>query len=85
MGDYFDGAADLYGLPRPPRLSRREAQVQLPPLLLSFMSESRRLSNRRLKTELRMRLRWPDVLQGLAAGLGQAADQGRGRTLPLPS
>ncbi len=49
------------------------------------MSESRRLSNRRLKTELRMRLRWPDVLQGLAAGIGQAADQGRGRTLPLPS
>ena len=66
-------------------ISRSQAQEQLSPLSLSFMSESRRLSNRRLKTELRMRLRWPDVLQGLAAGLGQAADQGRGRTLPLPS
>lgn len=85
MGDYFEQAADVYGLPRPPRISRSQAQEQLSPLSLSFMSESRRLSNRRLKTELRMRLRWPDVLQGLAAGLGQAADQGRGRTLPLPS
>ena len=85
MGDYFEQAADVYGLPRPPRISRSQAQEQLSPLSLSFMSESRRLSNRRLKTELRMRLRWPDVLQGLAAGIGQAADQGRGRTLPLPS
>lgn len=84
MGDYFEQAADLYALPRPPRISRQQAQEQLPPVSLSFMSESRRLSNRRLKTELGLRLRWPDVLQGLAAGCKEA-DQGRGRTLPLPS
>jgi nucleoside-diphosphate-sugar epimerase len=65
MGDYMDLAADLYGLPRPPRISRAQAQVQLPPMLLSFMSESRRLDNRRLKKELRLALRYPHVDQGL--------------------
>ena len=70
MGDYFDQAADLYGLPRPPRIDRAQAQQQLPATMLSFMSESRRLRNARLKTELRLQLRWPDVLQGLAAAGG---------------
>ena len=65
MGDYFDLAADLYGLPRPPRLPRQTAQAQLPLMLLSFMSESRRLSNERLKSELRLRLRYPTVAEGL--------------------
>lgn len=74
MGDYFEQAADLYALPRPPRISRCQAQAQLTPLSLSFMSESRRLSNHRLKAELGLRLRWPDVLQGLAAGLAADSD-----------
>ncbi|MDI1269971.1 MAG: SDR family oxidoreductase [Polaromonas sp.] len=65
MGDYFDLAADLYRLPRPPRVARRTAQDELPLMLLSFMSESRRLSNTRLKQELRLRLRYPTVAQGL--------------------
>lgn len=67
MGDYFDLAADLYGLPRPPRVARDAAGDQLPLVLLSFMSESRRLSNQRLKQELRLRLRYPQVLQGLSS------------------
>ena len=65
MGDYFDLAADLYGLPRPPRLSRADAVLQLPAMQLSFMSESRRLSNQRLKTELRLQLRYSTVQEGL--------------------
>jgi len=67
MGDYFDLAADLYGLPRPPRVARDEAQRQLTPQLLSFMGESRRLDNTRLKRELRVRLRHPTVDIGLRA------------------
>jgi nucleoside-diphosphate-sugar epimerase len=67
MGDYFDLAADLCGLPRPPRLTRAEAAAVLSPMQLSFMGESRRLQNRRLKQELRLRLRYPTVLQGLLA------------------
>ncbi len=65
MGDYFDLAADLYRLPRPPRVARSTAQDELPLMLLSFMSESRRLTNTRLKQELRLRLRYPTVAQGL--------------------
>jgi nucleoside-diphosphate-sugar epimerase len=65
MGDYFDLAADLYALPRPPRVSRDGANKQLPLMLLSFMSESRRLVNHRMKQELGLRLRYPTVACGL--------------------
>jgi nucleoside-diphosphate-sugar epimerase len=65
MGDYFDQAADLYGLPRPPRVPRDTAQATLPLMLLSFMSESRRMDNTRLKRELRLRLHYPQVFDGL--------------------
>lgn len=67
MGDYFDLAADLYQLPRPLRVPRNTAQDQLPLMLLSFMSESRRLDNQRLKKELRLILRYPTVEDGLCA------------------
>ena len=66
MGDYFDLAADLSSLPRPRRISREQAQRELSPLQLSFLSESRRLDNRRMKRELRLRLRYPTVREGLA-------------------
>ncbi len=65
MGDYFDLAADLYNLPHPPRISRLDASAQLPAMQLSFMSESRRLSNQRMKIELRLRLIYPTVNAGL--------------------
>ena len=66
MGDYFDMAAELYGLPRPPRLARADLGALLPAMQMSFMNESRRLSNHRLKTELRLKLRYPTVREGLA-------------------
>jgi nucleoside-diphosphate-sugar epimerase len=65
MGDYFDLAADLYDLPRPPRIAREGATEHLPLMLLSFMSESRRMDNTRMKRELRLRLQYPTVLSGL--------------------
>jgi nucleoside-diphosphate-sugar epimerase len=67
MGDYFDLAADLYGLARPPRVDRTAAPGQLPLGVLSFMSESRRLVNARMRRELRLRLRYPTVAEGLRA------------------
>ena len=65
MGDYFDLAADLYELPRPPRVARDSADEKLPPMQLSFMSESRRLNNQRMKKELKLVLRYPTVREGL--------------------
>jgi nucleoside-diphosphate-sugar epimerase len=67
MGDYFDLVADALGLARPPRLARAELEKAVSPMLLSFMSESRRLDNRRLGTELRARLRYPHVGGGIRA------------------
>jgi nucleoside-diphosphate-sugar epimerase len=65
MGDYFDAVADAHGLPRPPRLPRVEVERAVSPALWSFMNESRRLINRRMKRELRVRLRYPLVQQGI--------------------
>lgn len=66
MGEYFDAVADAFGLPRPARLPRAELQQAVSPVLLSFMSESRRLSNARLKAELGVRLRYARVEDALA-------------------
>ena len=71
MGDYFDAVADAFALPRPPRLPRAALQQVVTPMLLSFMSESRRMDNTRIKRELGVRLRYPrvaDALQALSAG-----------------
>lgn len=65
MGDYFDAVAEAFSLPRPPRLAREDLRAQVSPMLLSFMSESRRLDNARLR-ELGVRLRYPDVASALA-------------------
>ena len=54
MGDYFDMAAGVYGLPKPPRISRAQAKVE-------------RLINTRMKRELRLRLLYPQVQDGLEA------------------
>ncbi len=59
MGSWFDTVADAFHLPRPPRVSWEDAEHRIAPLLLSFMSESRRISNGRMKRELRVRLRYP--------------------------
>lgn len=66
MGEYFDRVAEAAGLPRPPRLDRKSLAAAVSPMLLSFMSESRRLVNRRLKQELRVRLAYPTVDDTLA-------------------
>lgn len=69
MGDWFDRLADAFGLPRPPRASRTEIKARLSPLLLSFMSESRRLDNTRMKRELKLKLRYPTVADGIENAL----------------
>jgi nucleoside-diphosphate-sugar epimerase len=69
MGEYFDLVADAHHLPRVPRVSRAEAQKVLPETLLSFMNESRRLTNRRMKQELKVTLRYPTVADMLATAV----------------
>ena len=77
MGEWFDLVADWAGLPRPPRIARADAEGRLPTELLSFMGESRRLSNARLKQVLGIGLHYPTVREGLrhahAAGIHEPA------------
>lgn len=79
MGDYFDLVADRAGLPRPPRIARAEAPGRIPPVTLSFMSESRRLDNRRMKAELGVVLRYPTVREGVPLRIDRAAPSASAR------
>ncbi len=63
MGEYFDLIADRFDLPRPPRIARAQAEGRISPGMLSFMQESRRLDNSRLKRELHVTLRYPTVFE----------------------
>ncbi|MFZ2269350.1 MAG: SDR family oxidoreductase [Azonexus sp.] len=69
MADYFDQVAAAFNLPPSPRLSRAEAVSRLSPVQWSFMRESRRIGNRRLKNELKLRLAYPTVDVGIAQAL----------------
>jgi nucleoside-diphosphate-sugar epimerase len=69
MTRYFNQVADYLGLPRPPVISLAEAQQQLSPGMLSYLRESRRLSNRKLLDELGVELDYPNLQQGLPASL----------------
>jgi nucleoside-diphosphate-sugar epimerase len=59
MGDWFDSCADAFNLPRPPRVNRAQAETVLSEALLSFLRESRQLSNQRTMRELRLKYRYP--------------------------
>ncbi|SET17248.1 Nucleoside-diphosphate-sugar epimerase [Nitrosomonas marina] len=73
MGDYFDLVADRFGLPRPPRIPRDQANGRISPAMLSFMNESRRISNSRMKKELRIKLQYPTVIEGIQGALSSIA------------
>jgi nucleoside-diphosphate-sugar epimerase len=67
MAEYFDAVADALRLNRPPRVAREVLRTAVSPMLLSFMSESRRLRNARMKNELGVRLTYPSVRDALRA------------------
>jgi nucleoside-diphosphate-sugar epimerase len=69
MGEYFDAVADAFGLPRAPRLARDALRAVVSEMQWSFMRESRRLDNRRLQRELRVRLAYPTPAAAWARAL----------------
>ncbi len=70
--DVIAHAADLLGLPIPPAIPFDEADMS--PMGRSFYAESKRVSNARIKKELRVQLLHPDYRSGLAQLL--SAEQG---------
>ncbi len=67
MTDYFNQVADAVGLPRPPQITLVEARAQLSEGMRSYLAESKRLDNRRMREELGVEPQYPDLAQGLAA------------------
>jgi len=67
LGEYLDRVADRLGLARPPREPWDQLRLAAGAQRMSFLSESRRLRNARMKRELRVRLRYANVDAGLAA------------------
>ncbi len=67
MSQYFIDVAKALGLPPPPVVSRAEAQKVMSAGMLSYLQESRRLDNRKMREELAVELRYPDLAAGLAA------------------
>lgn len=65
MGDYFDVVADHFKRARAPRVSREAASRLISAPMLSFMSESRRIRNNRLKREFNFRFNYPTVAEFL--------------------
>jgi len=67
MTEYFTAVADLYNLPRPKQIGMAEAEKEMNPLMLSYLKESRRMSNRKLLEKLGVELRYPTLAAGLKA------------------
>jgi len=65
MTDYFNRIADRAGLPRPPQIPLVAAAERLSEGMLSYMRESRRLDNRKLREDLGVVLRYPSLEEGL--------------------
>ena len=70
MCDYFFRVADALGLPRPPTLSRAQAEQTLSAGMLSYLRESKRIDITRMREELGVTLRYPDLESGVANALG---------------
>lgn len=67
MTDYFNHVADALGMERPPQITLAQARTELSEGMRSYLAESKRLDNRRMREELGVEPRYPDLEQGLAA------------------
>ncbi|MCM2265501.1 MAG: SDR family oxidoreductase [Desulfuromonadales bacterium] len=71
MTQYFSVAADLLGLPRPPQVSMEEARRVMTPMMLSYLTETRRMDNRRMMEKLGVTLLYPNLQSGLKNVISQ--------------
>lgn len=69
MTDYFNTITDLLNLPRLPQVSLDEARTVMSPLMFSYMTESRKISNRKMLEKLGIKLKYPTMLEGLKASI----------------
>ncbi len=69
MTEYFLAIADLFDLPKPPLVTMEEARKVMTPLMISYLTESRRMDNSRLLERLGVKLLYPTLSEGLKASM----------------
>jgi hypothetical protein len=72
MTDYFNQVADVLGLERPPQISLAQVRDLLSEGMQSYLAESKRLNNLRMREELGVEIHYPTLKQGLA-GCGETS------------
>ncbi len=65
MTDYFNAITDLMEVPRLPQVPLAEARKVMSPLMFSYMTESRKVSNRKMIEKLGITLKYPNMMEGL--------------------
>lgn len=67
MTEYFQTIADTFNLPQPPLVSLQEAEQKISAGFLSYLQESKRIDNRKMREELGVELRYPTAFEGITA------------------
>jgi nucleoside-diphosphate-sugar epimerase len=65
MTQYFNAVSDLLGLPRLPQIDMQEARQVMNPMMLSYLTETRRMDNRKMMEQLGVILQYPELTSGL--------------------
>ena len=65
ISEYLQAACVVLGLPPLAEISMREAQAELSSGMLSYLSESRKISNQKMLSTLKVTLAYPDFRIGL--------------------
>lgn len=71
MTEYFNACADALGLPRPRQVTMEEAKKVMTPLMLSYVTESRRMDNGKMLRKLGVTLLYPTLREGLKASVSR--------------
>ncbi len=66
---YYFAVADLLGLPRPRAVTMPEARRVMSKEMVSYLTDSKRVDNRKMREELGVTLLYPTLEAGLAASL----------------
>lgn len=69
MTTYFNACADALEMPRQPQITFEEARQVMSPLMFSYVRQSRIVDNRRMMERLNVRLRYPTLVEGIAASV----------------
>ena len=68
VSEFLQAAAHEIGLPRLEEIGMQQACEKLSQGMMSYLLESRRISNKKMLSELNIRLRYPDFADGLKYG-----------------